>query len=99
MSALNVLLRTKQNISAEPSENFSFPFEFFMRFSITTVSGTLSLAEKTYLTSKVRGRSSEDPRPKGQWPRGVTPRPRPGAVARRSNLTSKEDGLCGGRRV
>ena len=53
------------------------------------VTGTLSMAERSYLMSEVRGRSREDPMPEGQWPRGVTPRPRSWAVAERSNPMSK----------
>ena len=34
--------------------------------------------------SEVRGRSQENPMPEGQQPRGVTPRPRSGAEARRT---------------
>ena len=34
--------------------------------------------------SKIRGRSWEDPMPKGRLPRGVTPCPRSGAVAKRN---------------
>ena len=49
--------------------------------------------------SEVRGRSQEDPMPEGQRPRGVTPRPRPGAVAWRSNSMSKEQQLRGRRRA
>jgi len=45
--------------------------------------------------SEVRGRSREDPMPEGRWPRGATPRPRPGSAARRSNPTSKERWLHG----
>ena len=37
-----------------------------------------SVAERSYPTSKVRGRSQEDPMPEGWWPRGITPRPRSG---------------------
>ena len=43
-----------------------------------------SAAERSYPTSKVRGRSQEDPTPEGWWPRGATPRPRSGAAAERS---------------
>ena len=67
-------------------------FEFFMRFSITTVSGALSLAEKTYLTSKVRGRSQENPMPEGQRQRGTTQHLRSGEAARRSHPESKVRG-------
>ena len=62
--------------------------------------------------SEVKGRSREDPMPKGRRPRGVTPRPRSGAVTRgvtphprsgaaaeRSNPTSKEWQLRGRRRA
>ena len=48
-----------------------------------------SAAERSCPTSEVRGRSWEDPIPEGLWPRGVTPRPRPGMAAGRSNPTSK----------
>ena len=41
----------------------------------SAATGALSAAE-------VRGRSREDPMPKGQWPRGVTPSLRSGAAAR-----------------
>ena len=49
------------------------------------MTGALSAAERRYPTSKVRGRSQEDPMPEGWPPRGVTPRPRPGAAAGRTN--------------
>ena len=49
------------------------------------VNNALSAAEKSYPTSKVRGRSWEDPMPEGWQPRGATQRPRPGTAARRSN--------------
>ena len=39
--------------------------------------------------SEVRGRSREDPMPKGRQPRGVTPHPRSGAVAGKSYPMSK----------
>ena len=43
--------------------------------------------------SKVRGSSRECQAPMAQeWPRGATPRPRPGAVAGRSNPTSEARG-------
>ena len=47
--------------------------------------GVLSEAGRSYPMSEVRGRSREDPIPEGRQPRGATPRPKPGAVARRSN--------------
>ena len=48
------------------------------------MTGTLSTAERSHPTFEVRGRSQEDPIPKGRQPRGVTPRPRSGAEARRT---------------
>ena len=36
--------------------------------------------------SEVRGRSWEDPKPNGQWPRGVTPCPRSGTAAESTRL-------------
>ena len=47
---------------------------------------TQSVAERSYPTSEVRGRSREDLMPKRQWPRGVTPRPRSGAAAESARL-------------
>ena len=52
----------------------------------------LSAAKRSYPTSEVRGRSQEDPMPKGWRPRGVTPRPRSGAAAGRSYPTSEVRG-------
>ena len=43
-------------------------------------------AERSYPTSEVRGRSQEDPMPKGQRPRGAIPRPRSGAAAKSARL-------------
>ena len=73
------------------------------------------MAERSHPMSEVRGRSREDSMLKGRRPRGVTPRPRSGAVARRSypkppcprpgavagrtNPTSKELYLRGHRRA
>ena len=45
------------------------------------MTGVLSTAKRSYPTSEVRGRSQEDPMPKGRPPGGVTPRPRSGAAA------------------
>ena len=42
--------------------------------------------------SEVRGRSQEDPVPEGQRPRGVTPRPRSGAMTERSYPASEVRG-------
>ena len=44
--------------------------------------------------SEVRGRSWEDPMPKGRWPRGVTPGLRSRAAAGRSYPTSDVSGSC-----
>ena len=55
---------------------------------IGRVAGTsaYSAAKRSYTISEVRGRSREDPMPEGQWPRGVTPRLRSGAVAESARL-------------
>ena len=50
------------------------------------VTGTPRAAERSHPTSEVRGRSREDPMPKGREPRGVTPRPRSGAAAESTRL-------------
>ena len=42
--------------------------------------------------SEARGRSREDPMLKGQWPRGVTPRPRLGAEAESARLRLRRNG-------
>ena len=53
------------------------------------------MAERSYPTSEVRGRSREDPMPEGWRLRGVTPRPRSGVAAGRSYPASEARG--GGR--
>ena len=52
----------------------------------------LSATERSYPTSKVRGRSREDPMTEGQQPRGVTPRPRSGAGAESARLQRRRNG-------
>ena len=55
------------------------------------------MAERSYPTSEVRGGGQEELPPsrgQGRQPGGATPCPRPGAVARRMNPTSKERRLC-----
>ena len=47
--------------------------------------------------SEVKGRSREDPMPKGWWPRGVTPRLRSG-VATRGVSPHPRSGAAAGRR-
>ena len=59
---------------------------------VAATTGALTVAERSYPTFEVRGRSQEDTTPEGWWPRGVTPRPRSGAVARRSYPTSEVRG-------
>ena len=56
-------------------------------------------AERSHPTSEIRGRSREDPMPEGWRLRGVTPRPRSGVAAGRSNPTSREQWLRGCRRA
>ena len=53
--------------------------------------GAQSAAKRSYPTSEVRVRSLEDPMPKGQWPSGVTPRPRSGAVAKSARLRRRRN--------
>ena len=50
------------------------------------------MAERSYPTSEVRGRSREDPMPEERWPRGVTPRPWSGAVAKSARLQWRRNG-------
>ena len=50
------------------------------------------MAERSYPTSEVRGRSREDPTPEGWRLRGVTPRPRSGVAAGRSYPASEARG-------
>ena len=61
-----------------------------MQAAATT--GALSMAERSYPTSEVRGRSQEDTTPEGRWPRGVTPHPRSGAVAKSARLRWRRNG-------
>ena len=51
-----------------------------------------SAAKRSHPTSEVRGRSWEDPMPKGQQPIGVTPRPRSGAAAKSARLQQRRNG-------
>ena len=50
-----------------------------------------SAAERSYPTSKVRGRSREDPMPEGRWPR-VNLSPRSGAAAKSARLQWHRNG-------
>ena len=54
--------------------------------------GALSMAERSYPKSEVRGRSWEDPMSEGQQPRGVTPRLRSGAAAKSARLRWRRNG-------
>ena len=54
--------------------------------------GALSAAVRSYPMSEVRGGSREDPVPEGWRPRGVTPRPRSGAVAESARLRWRRNG-------
>ena len=54
--------------------------------------GALSAAERSYPTSKVRGRSQENPMPEGQRQRGTTQHLRSGEAARRSHPESEVRG-------
>ena len=60
------------------------------------------MAEKSYGASKDRGGGREELPPargQGQWSGGATPRPKSGVVAKRTNLTSKEQRLRRCRRA
>ena len=59
---------------------------------MAAATGSLSAAKRSYPTSEVRGRSREDPMPKGRRLRGVTPLPRSGAVAKSSRLQRRRNG-------
>ena len=67
-----------------------FAFAFFMlpyAFALSAAAaatGAISVAERSYSTFEIRGRSREDPMPEGRRPRGATPRPRSGAEAGRT---------------
>ena len=52
----------------------------------------LSVAERNYPTSEVRGRSWKDPMPERRQPRGVTPHPRSGAAAESTRLRRHRNG-------
>ena len=75
-----------------------FAFAFFMlpyAFALSTAvaaTGALSVAERSYPTSEVRGRSWEDPMPEGRRPRGVTPRLRSRAAAESARLRQRRNG-------
>ena len=63
-------------------------------FLITWAAATsaFSVAERSYPTAEVRGRSRGDPMPKGTWPRGVIPRPKSGAAAKSARLRRHGNG-------
>ena len=56
------------------------------------MTSALSVAERKYPTSEVRGRSQEDPMPEWRQPRGDAPRPRSGAAAESARLRRPRDG-------
>ena len=63
-------------------------------FLITWAAATsaFSMAERSYPTAEVRGRSREDPMPKGRRPRGVIPHPKSGAAAKSTRLRRHRNG-------
>ena len=65
---------------------------FFIKAQ-AAVTSALSTDERSHPTSEVRGRSQEDPMPKGRRPRRVTPRPRSGAAAESTRLQGCRNGL------
>ena len=68
-------------------------FLFFLVQAAAT--GAFSAAERSNPKSEVRDRSQEDPMPEGRQPRGPTPSPRPGAVARRRTPPPRSGGCIG----
>ena len=60
--------------------------------AVVAATGALSPAKKSYPTSEVRGRSREDPVPKGRQPIGVTPCLRSGAAAKSARLQQCRNG-------
>ena len=63
-----------------------------MHSAQAAATGALSAAERSYPTSRGRGRSWEDPMPEGRRPRGVTPRPRSGAAVESARLQRCRNG-------
>ena len=59
--------------------------------AVVAAIGPLSVAERSYPTSEVRGRSREDPMPEGLRPRGLNPRPRSGAAAENARLQQRRN--------
>ena len=59
---------------------------------LAAATNALSVGERSYPTSEVRGRSWEDPMPKGWQPRGVTPRARSAEVAESARLQGHRNG-------
>ena len=69
-------------------------------FSVPAATDALSVAERSYPTFVVRGSGRECQAATAQErPRGVTPHPRSGAAAGRTNPTPKEPWLQGRRRA
>ena len=58
---------------------------------MAAATGALSMGKRSYPTSEVRGRNWENPMPKGQRPRGVTPHPRSGAAAESARLQRRRN--------
>ena len=56
------------------------------------MTGALTVAEKSYPMSEVRGRNREDSMPEGWRPRRVTPHPRSGAAAESARLQQHRNG-------
>ena len=59
--------------------------------AVAAATGALSVAERSYPTSEVRGRSLEDPMPEGLRPRGLNPCPRSGAAAENARLQRRRN--------
>ena len=68
------------------------PYAFALS-AAAAATGAINVAERSYSTFEIRGRSREDPMPEGRWPRGVTPRQRSGAAAESARLRRHRNGL------
>ena len=95
--ALSSIFKVSSTASSNPSLNTDFPAPFSLTrtgalSTAAAATSALSGAERSYPTSKVRGRSREDPMTEGQRPRGVTPCPRSGAATESARLRGHRNG-------